>query len=1078
MTRRLTGLMASLLIVGIIIGLPTVLLAVAGNPLPTRWPAPAEVIDWLTRPDDGTLALAALTWAGWLVWAYLSVTLLLEVVAAIRGIKTPRLPAVHPPQLAAQHLVAAAALLFISSHTLGPVAVAFADAPEPGPAASQPATPAASSQAAATPPAPTRHSLTVVEHVVGPTDTLSGLARTHLGDADRWPAIFEASRGIEQPDGQHLTNPDLIIDGWTLHIPVPVTTTGAGQTIVEHTVNTGDTLSGAARAYLGDADRWPEIYEASRGIEQPDGQQFSDPDLILEGWTLRIPAQTTTETLSQPAAGNASTEPDASEAPAEPTHTSTDAEQETPTPTVGALPPAAPAPAQPDTRETPTSSIHPAPDEEGEIEQALDAPWLLAGLTAGGVVLAASALLLLRARRDQQFRERRPGRAIALPPPALAPVEKSITAIGAPATPNVQRMDQALRELAAASLAAHLPVPRLVAAELRADRTIALHLAAPMPVVGPWQVEDAESRVWRLDPHTDLVGGGSTPGQPAPYPLLVTCGSTEAGDVWLLNLEALATVRVAGDPVYRSDFLRFIVAELAVNPWSRDADVTLVGLDHDLAAMNPDRLQAVTTVDDATGRLVFEASDALTHTKAFDADSATARAGQLGEEVWPARVLIVDADSDASTQFGELVSLISQHPGATGTAVVSGSGMLTGGVELLMTSGGRITVADLGLDLMAVGLTQDEALGCASLLAVAGDPQDAPMPIPDDDAEGWRALTDQAGALREELTVPRCVPDNELIEPASSVIETNAPLPENALPADLEQLAPKVTEQVRRQVEDADPELDADVADWFSAECTRPRLSVLGPVMVRVRGRAIAKREPLYIALIIYIALREHGATADEIATAFGHAKSDSIRPPISVARQWLGKNPRTGRFHLPNANETPAAQQRGIGVYQVEDLLIDANLFRRLRVRGQVRGTDGINDLETALNLVTGRPFDQLRSRGGSWIVDTGIEHHLVCAIADVAHLLTIHYQQTGRLDLARAATETALIAAPADSTARLDLATITKAEGHLDEARRIIREDICNVADEDGLPADIGARTEEILAGLTWRRAEHVAS
>lgn len=326
--------------------------------------------------------------------------------------------------------------------------------------------------------------------------------------------------------------------------------------------------------------------------------------------------------------------------------------------------------------------------------------------------------------------------------------------------------------------------------------------------------------------------------------------------------------------------------------------------------------------------------------------------------------------------------------------------------------------------------------------------------------------------------MPRSVPDSELIEPASTVIETNAPLPDSALPADLEQLAPKVTEQVRRKVEDSDPELDADVADWFSPKCIRPRLSVLGPVNVRVNGQAIARRKPLYIALITYIALREHGATADEIATAFGHASSVSIRPAISVARQWLGKNPRTGRFHLPNANETVAAQLRGIGVYQVEDLLIDADLFRRLRARGQARGADGINDLETALHLVTGRPFDQLRSRGGSWIVDTGIEHHLVCAIADVAHLLTIHYQQTGNLDLARAATETALIAAPSDSTARLDLATITKAEGHLDEARRIIREDICNVADEDGLPSDIGARTEEVLAGLAWRRAEHVAS
>jgi nucleoid-associated protein YgaU len=50
----------------------------------------------------------------------------------------------------------------------------------------------------------------------------------------------------------------------------------------QYTVAAGDTLSGIAEKYYGDASRWPVVFVANR-------YQIQDPDRIFPGQVLRIP---------------------------------------------------------------------------------------------------------------------------------------------------------------------------------------------------------------------------------------------------------------------------------------------------------------------------------------------------------------------------------------------------------------------------------------------------------------------------------------------------------------------------------------------------------------------------------------------------------------------------------------------------------------------------------------------------------------------------------------------------------------------------------------------------------------------
>jgi hypothetical protein len=709
---------------------------------------------------------------------------------------------------------------------------------------------------------------------------------------------------------------------------------------------------------------------------------------------------------------------------------------------------------------------------------------MLPGLTGGGALLAGSLLLLLRARRRTQARSRRPGRTISVPAPSLAPVEKTLAAAGSGQAPRVERADTLLRRLAARQASEDRPMPGLAAVEL-SEHHLVLHLGEPAALPDPWRGDPDRIRYsCDLDGNADLIGPPVSD-QPAPYPMLATVGTGDTGQVWLLNTEHAGVIGITGDPARGHDLARYLAAELACNPWASGVQVDCVGIAAEVAAINPERVRVHRSGGQPAAETLADAMATLDRATELDRDVPTARAGQLGEDTWPGRFLLL-AEADAQIPAAEqLLRLVGDHPGGTGTCVVvlAGDGDPGPGVVLEVTDTGRLRMPATGLDLAAAGLTSEEAHGCAAVLAQSEDLQDAGILHDPTAVDGWRAYADHAGALRAEHTMPRDTPPDDPEEPGGSVLD--GPDEEYLRAAatteqDLAALAPRVGARVRSEVEQADPTLDADLDTWFGEDCPLPRLVLLGPVHARTHGSqaAAARRRSYYTELLAYLATRPHGATPAQVADAFGITVGRA-RGDVKVVRDWLGVDPRTGDKHLPDATRSAEAKARGVGVYQVTGLLVDADLFRRLRVRGQARGPAGLEDLRTALRLVTGPPFDQPRTGGWSWLYEGDrLDQHLVCAIVDVAHLVTTGALRAGDLAQARAASELAARAAPFEEIPRLDLAAVTAAEGHHREADQILRRDVCNRSDDGQAPLELSQRTEDIIARHDWLKPGKTAS
>jgi nucleoid-associated protein YgaU len=1082
---RLSGVLATGAVLAIVAGLPLILLAVGASPIPHSIPSLETIKSALSSQDDGTLALGFVKLAAWAAWAFLTLSILLEVISRVRGIPVPHMPGLRLPQSAARTLVSTAMLAFIAVPMSGQGAPVAAAAPVP--AAMAPAVIAtpnpAGAQNQAIRTSSTGHSTALlnaamstpeaekrpvtVKHTVQRGETLWSIASDHLGAGDKYPEI--AALNIDVLGHR----PGFLKPGWVLNLPTRDQQGQSGNHTV--TVHRGDTLSGIALKELGDPSRYPEIFDASVATTQPGGAHLSDPNVIDVGWSLTVPEATTSTKSPGPKPGKADPVSGQGGSAAEaqgiskPRPVAPSPAITRPAPATRTLAPVESGPANL------SAAKHQSPEQVASVEDAPSASWILEGLTGAGTVLAGSMLLLLRRRRQAQFRARRPGRTIAVPEPVLAPVEKTLTASGSRSAPTVELVDVLLRRLASRQCATRQDMPNLAAVELITGG-IVLHLSQAHDLPTPWSGSEDGMR-WSCPTGVDVDEiGPHEPDQPAPYPLLVTIGASDNGDVWLLNCEDLPVITVTGDPTYGRDFARYLVAELACNPWSSQVRVDCVGIAAEIAPMNPQCVRYHDGDADLAAEVLTDAVATIDRVAAVGHDVITARAAQLSDDTWPSRLMLLDAASPETPALAQLLRLLDEHSGRTATCVVlTGDRAEIPGVVLDVTARGRVNIPHAGLDLVAAGLTSDEAQGCAALLAQSEDLDDVEIPHDQDAEEGWRSYSNAAGALRTEHTLPRDSSNEAVDEPTESVLDgpDEEYLRDGATTAeDLSVLSPRVPTHIRGELEDADPSLDADVDMWFAADCDLPRLTLLGPVGARTHGDAVAvaQRKPYFTEILAYLGTHPQGVTPAQLADAFGITVVRA-RNGIKPVRDWLGVNPRTGENHVPDARQSTAAKARGVGVYQVDGLLIDADLFRRLRVRGETRGAAGITDLRRALTLVVGQPFDQLRTGGWSWLHEGDrLDQHMLCAVVDVAHIVTTFGLKDGDLGRARAAAELAALAAPHEEIPRLDLAAVAAAEGHDREAERILREDVCDRSDDGEAPMELAERTENIIRNHDW--------
>lgn len=620
---RLSAFGATIVLLGLVGGVPAVLLLLAGPiEIPTSLPDRAD----LTGTIGIEQVLAILVVVVWLAWLQFLVCVAVEVLAALRGgVLASPIPFCGPSQRLARALVAS---VLLAGTIVGQVGAAHA--------------------AVSSGPVTTRSGLTVAaaapfasadDVIVFNSDTPIQAEAGHLTARQvtaRQAAAAEATarraatigitgsgltshQSISHRNTAGIDKDELALDGHKVYqVQAP-----AGRS--------HDSLWGIAERHLGDGRRYQEIYRLNEGRPQPDGRTLHLARLIQPGWRLVMPEDAIgvpryvaersvvapepdpTPTRAAPSASpsavpssgipaDAATPPSGNIVPGRPTATRPAAQPSAqPTARPSAQPTArqsghpttrASQPAQRNhVQPTPVTGPSRAAAQPENANPALSDAQLVAAELLGAGLLAAAllgTLLVIRRRRGNSVD----------PDPDSVNTEVFLRA-GADADRGAL-LDLALRSLPRSCRDAGHPLPQAYGAVVDDDGLDLLLTMAHPSAPPPWTTTDDGLR-WRLayQDAQHLVADGDSA-----YPLLASVGRDLQGRDALVNLGAAAgPVAVVGSPAMAAAVVRALALGLAGNPWSRGIEVLTSDLPPALPAIAAGRLVPCAGARDLTDQL-------------------------------------------------------------------------------------------------------------------------------------------------------------------------------------------------------------------------------------------------------------------------------------------------------------------------------------------------------------------------------------------------------------------------------------------------------------------------------------------
>lgn len=1009
MSRFFKGFGALIVLGGILVGVPAILLALAGNPFPT-WEQLRAVFS--LTPDYGNVILTTklLPLACWAAWAVFAGPFLVEIAASVRGQATrKRWAPVRGQQKLAAALIGAVALMFAGS-----------------------AANAAPAQATTT------------------TEVVASTAGTSTGT---WTVEEAAAQAVAAGSVSQPAAP-------------------AEQQQAVYVVAENDTLWDISEHYYNDGTRYPEIFDANRGVVQSDGRVLSDADLIHPGWELVVPG------LYTQAPPPVSETPPASAPAPEP-------EQE-----------AAPAPAQPPVvdnvipdpgagsgaegggvtgsrgGEAPAGADRPESASVDEIDPTVPL------MTAGGVtaLLAFGVLAALGRRRLQQRRRRAVGERIALPEGDAADYELEMAMVENPI--GVEDVDNALRSLQVWAEDSGEQLPELLAVRVANDE-VALYLATPAQLPAPFESQAEDNTAWIVRP-----GMAAAPTRPtvSPYPGLATIGVDEQDGLLLLDIEQIGSLNIVGDDETVHGVLNALACEFATNPWSDLIQVTLVGVHSGFAKqLDHRRIRQVDDVPALIRNLRGEFEDRRRALDSYGVGGVLeARTRATDLEAWPPHIIIL-GEVPGDELRDQLADLVTRMP-RLGIATISNDAELVPGATVKITSqehaeyfsGGALTplpfrpqilageelalVQSLfettSLDAHPADLEQEHARGANALTDTeqsgASHVDDASVQTPDSptELEVSTAPEDGQKLVEKEPVAPDAVSTGAVRAGAAGAeVTATAVAGDNDAGADLDPAEPSPVLIDRSAAAVADM---ADAPDWPA-----PFLRVMGPpdAFGIADPDAMPGRGVEFLMLLLLQTGSVPGGFIQSKMWPDSVAKRNQNTSSLATqVRQALGSDP-DGNPLLPEGNKHDGFTSHPL-------VRLDWHVFCDL-IGPDLSKTPNVN-LVRALRLVRGEPFDGTRLIRGRWQWTTLYVEMMRAAILDAADELAHRALRTDQHSQARFAARTAQATDPLNEAGwRLEIETAMKA-GDTDGFNRVVDDMYSCVGGPD---IEIDDATQELI-------------